>query len=417
MKLKIQNVLLITIVATMILLSSLNYNIARTSAYVEEYDGLYEIYYDDGNPEFSCYWTYIGARECGFAVRFTPPFTPLLIVGACFYLYDAYDFIVAVYDENRNEIYREEFQVVPEDRGAEDWFSVEFTEPIRIDEGDFYIALILKTPAHPKLGADSTPPYNGRSYWIHEEDGSVVWETGEEVAAEEGWTPSDFCISALVTPLDTDGDGLSDYEEVKVKRTNPNDPDTDKDLIPDGIDLLSPTINNFYLILVAVAVILVYAAYTYGLFRDWRDDVLAFGLSDIGGVPMFLLPESFQTSYDINLISSGLLGIHSMTSEIVGKELQSFVLSGELPIFIRKGNYSIAWAFLKRVYPRLIKQLNRLHQELEETYQETLRSWSGLDLEIEELKSWVSTRLKLREPSPDLSVSKELADKFEKEFE
>ena len=233
MKLKIQNVLLITIMTTTILLSSFNYNIARTSAYVKEYDGLYEIYYDDKTPDIFCYWTYIGMKEYGFAVRFTPPFTPLLIVGAYFYLYDAYDFIVVVYDENRNEIYREEFQVAPEDRGTEGWFSVEFTEPIRIDEGDFYIALILKTPAHPELGADSTPPYNGRSYWIYEEDGGIVWENEEEVAAEEGWTPNDFCISALVTPLDTDGDGLYDHEE-REQGTDVKNPDTDGDGLEDG---------------------------------------------------------------------------------------------------------------------------------------------------------------------------------------
>ena len=222
----------ILLIFSVILLIS-TFNTATASAYVKEHDGVYEIYYDDESPEFMLYWTYIGTGEYGYAVEFTPPFTPLLVTGAYFYLYDAYDIIIAVYDKNRNEIYREEFQVSPEDRGTDDWFSAEFTKPVRIDEGDFYIALILKTPAHPKLGADSTPPYNGRSYWIHRENGDFVWENEEDVAAEEGWTPNDFCISALVVPIDTDGDGLYDHEE-RVQGTDVQNPDTDGDGLEDG---------------------------------------------------------------------------------------------------------------------------------------------------------------------------------------
>jgi hypothetical protein len=39
------------------------------------------------------------------------------------------------------------------------------------------------------------------------------------------------------TPPDSDGDGLSDLEELTVYNTNPNDPDTDADGIPDGQEI------------------------------------------------------------------------------------------------------------------------------------------------------------------------------------
>ncbi len=217
---------------------------------------------------------------------------------------------------------------------------------------------------------------------------------------------------------DTDGDHLDDYEEVKIKGTDPNSVDTDGDFIPDNIDIPFPTFNNLIIALAIALVLMLYKAYTYGAFRDWRKDVFAFGLSDVGGVSMFAIPEDFETKYDVGLISSGLLGIHTMTSEISGRELKQIVLSGEVPIFIRKGENSISWVFLRRVYPRLIKQLSKIHSELEEIYGPTLTEWSGLAEDIEEVKVWVASRLKMRleREISEEEVSPEVAEEFERVF-
>ncbi len=41
--------------------------------------------------------------------------------------------------------------------------------------------------------------------------------------------------------VDTDGDGISDYDEINIYHTNPNDPDTDHDGVPDGVEILART--------------------------------------------------------------------------------------------------------------------------------------------------------------------------------
>ncbi len=191
---------------------------------------------------------------------------------------------------------------------------------------------------------------------------------------------------------DTDGDGLTDSEEVD-RMLNPKSKDSDGDGIPDIYDILLPHFPDYVLIISLVGVLLLYRAYTYGVFRNWKRDIIAIGIADVGGVPMFILPEDFKTRYDLNLISSGLLGIHTLTSEIIGKELRRLVLSGELPVFISKSDSSIMFAFIKKEYPKIIKQLTRLHGELESNYEQLLASWSGLVEESEEIKLWLQSRL------------------------
>jgi hypothetical protein len=50
--------------------------------------------------------------------------------------------------------------------------------------------------------------------------------------------PNTACFLILGTPLDTDGDGLTDAYEKLVSKTDPNNPDTDGDGIPDGWSVL-----------------------------------------------------------------------------------------------------------------------------------------------------------------------------------
>ncbi len=226
----------------------------------------------------------------------------------------------------------------------------------------------------------------------------------------------EYMIGTLINNTDTDGDGLSDYTEYKVKNTDPTDKDTDNDKIPDKLDILFPLTPDWYFLLVILVAIAFYKSYSYGLFRNWRRDIVAFGLSDVGGVPMFVVPEDFQTKYDTSLISSGLMGIHTMTGEISGKELKRLVLSGEVPIFINRGESSIAWVFVKKEYPRLIKQLAKLHEELEKLYGPLFVSWSGLAEEIEDAKIWLANRLGVS-PTVEIVEEEEAKTEIEKEFE
>lgn len=210
----------------------------------------------------------------------------------------------------------------------------------------------------------------------------------------DGLNDYDEVIVYKTDPMnsDTDGDGLLDLDEIN-RRLDPHRKDTDGDGIPDKYDLMLPAFPDYIIVVIILLVIGIYKAYSYGLFRNWKKDILAFGVADIGGVPIAIVPEDFKTIYDPNLISSGLLGIHTLTSEITGKELKRLILSGEVPIYIGKEENSIIFVFIKREYPKIMKQLHRIHTELEETYATLLQSWSGLVEEAEELIIWLKTKL------------------------
>ena len=193
--------------------------------------------------------------------------------------------------------------------------------------------------------------------------------------------------------IDTDGDGISDYNEVKIKGTDPLKRDSDGDFIPDNIDVPFPLFNNFILLLLVIVVFALYKSYSYGLFRNWRKDLLAIGLSDTGGIPMFVIPKGFEEKYNLGLVSSGLIGIYTMTSEISGETLDQLVLSGKIPILLVRGENTILWVFLKREYPRVIRQLNKLHSELEEAYGPVLAEWGGMTANVEDVKYWILIRV------------------------
>ena len=240
-------------------------------------------------------------------------------------------------------------------------------------------------------------------------DPTKVDTDGDGLSDYKEAKPTNPRFASNPTKVDTDGDGLSDYDEVMVMGTIPDKGDSDGDGIPDRYDILLPTINDWFIVLGAVGLIVLYQAKAYGMFRKWKKDVLAIGLSDSGGIPMFMLPEDFST-YDVNLISSGLLGIHALTNEISGRDMDTLVLSGDMPIFIRKGKHTIIFAFLRKQYPRLIKQLKILHMDLEEAYGDILESWQGLTEDIEDIRSWIMTRLGL--PTKIKDVTEEFEETF-----
>ncbi len=233
----------------------------------------------------------------------------------------------------------------------------------------------------------------------------------------DGLTDNEEVIVGL-DPLssDTDGDSLSDYYEVKVSGTDPSNRDSDGDLIPDNLDFLLPQVNNFILVLVALGVVALYKSYSYGVFRNWRKDVLALGLSDLGGVPMFAVPEDFEERYNLGLVSSGLMGIHAMTSEISGEESEQLILSGRVPILLDKGKYTVMWVFLRREYPRLIKQLNKLHAELEKVYGPLIESWGGITDKVRDIEYWIVTRLGLGAKTEEKPEEAKELEELEEEF-
>ncbi len=228
----------------------------------------------------------------------------------------------------------------------------------------------------PNLGIRKTNPANEDTDGDGIHDGEEVYLRGTDPRAR-----------------DTDGDGLSDYREIYEIGTDPKSRDTDKDFMPDNVDFLLPHFNDLIIVAFIGIILGLFEARAYGLFRNWREDIIAFGLSDLGGTPMFVLPENFKMGYDPSLISSGLLGIFTMTSEISGEELKQLVLSGAIPILIEKGDNTIMWVFVKKAYPRIIKQLSKLHRELEKVYGPLLSGWSGVGEDVEDAKLWVQSRL------------------------
>jgi len=167
-----------------------------------------------------------------------------------------------------------------------------------------------------------------------------------------------------------------------------------------------------------ILVLGVYNVHSYGLLRDWKKDIIFFGLSDAGGVPMFIIPEHFRLEADINLVSSGVTGIITIASEISGKALQKIVLSGEVPIFISKKKNTIAWIFVRSVYPKLLKELSNIHDEIESRFGEELSEWSGFVTETSGVRNWLAEILGLQSKSIKKREDIDrVIEEFNKDFE
>jgi len=119
----------------------------------------------------------------------------------------------------------------------------------------------------------------------------------------------------------------------------------------------------------------------------------------------------FEEEHDIQLISSGLLGVHTISGEIGKKTIETLVLEGPTPIIIRKTDTSILWVFANRVYTRLIRNIQRMHKALEARYGTLIASWSGVTEDVLEIKEWLARRLGF-----EYSVGEEIAKEFEKVF-
>ncbi|MEX2689462.1 MAG: hypothetical protein Q6351_003960 [Candidatus Njordarchaeum guaymaensis] len=191
---------------------------------------------------------------------------------------------------------------------------------------------------------------------------------------------------------DTDSDGVGDYIEVKVRNSNPNSVDTDGDFIPDNIDILFPTFPDELLVIIAfMAASLLYAK-TYGMFRDWKDDVVAIGLSDLGGTLMTIYPKAFADRYDPALITPAMTGMHQLISEISGKK-DVVVLSGALPTILSVGKKSFMWVMVKKAYPRIKKKIIQLHKEIEKKYETEISRFSGLEEEVAPIYEFMAHKI------------------------
>ncbi len=76
-------------------------------------------------------------------------------------------------------------------------------------------------------------------------EGDIYWRVSSDLDYEQFSIPDHFVITS--TPLDSDGDGLTDDEEIHGYGTDPNNPDTDGDGMPDGWEVqnsLNPLVND-----------------------------------------------------------------------------------------------------------------------------------------------------------------------------
>jgi len=191
-----------------------------------------EIKYDDGSAETYWYMTRYGLGGM-FAVRFTPPYTPCLLIKARYYIYsDPATFKVRILDSNKNDILSA-LTVTPSSKG---WYDIDLAQYEIAVEGDFYIAFEQTVANKPHLGFDEGNP-DGRS-WFVGKDGK--WDSSARVTAEYPSPDGDFMIRAVIQPIDSDGDGLHDHEE-KVLGTDPKKADTDNDGLNDKVEKDSGT--------------------------------------------------------------------------------------------------------------------------------------------------------------------------------
>ena len=151
----------------------------------------FELSYDDGDPEY-VYWK-TGANS-GNSVKFTPPEYPVLLKKAKVYIPASGDnpyaqFAVRVLDDLRKRTNIPDTSISAQT--VPGWVEVDFSQhKFVIAKGDFYVSMIWLEADNPRLGADATPPLDGRSY-SSAVPGSWNWPEVEE----------DLMIRAVVTDI------------------------------------------------------------------------------------------------------------------------------------------------------------------------------------------------------------------------
>lgn len=136
-----------------------------------------ELAYDSGTGTPDASWQ----AGKGFAVRFTPPVTPLTLARARFYFYCPCSPVeVHVWDASRHSL-GSPVLASPTQAG---WFVVDLSSQNITVNGDFYVGLLHTGDYQPILGSDFAAP-DGRSYEV---DGAY-WEQQ---------TSKDYLIRATV---------------------------------------------------------------------------------------------------------------------------------------------------------------------------------------------------------------------------
>jgi len=200
----------------------------------------------------------------------------------------------------------------------------------------------------------------------------IKYGTDPLVSDTDGDGLSDgFEVSIGTNPMngDSDGDGIRDGDEI-LMGSNPLLSDTDRDFFPDKYDPL-PATNNFIIIALIFGLFGIIRAWSYGYFRDWKKDIIAIGLSNIGGTHMFAVPEDFEKEKPAEMFSSAFSGVHMITSELVGPR-NLMVMKDSVSIILRQGKFTRIWILAKKVRPRLIKNISKFHDILEKRYSDIL---------------------------------------------
>lgn len=197
-----------------------------------EYAGL-ELSYDDGVVDFYNSAS-VGDQN---AVRFSLPvgWASARLLTARYYIAQdpGYQFTVHVYASDRSTDLTTPFTVTPTSIG---WFDVDLSTRNIVVTADFYLSIEFMTHLKPDIGADTTPPFDGRSWCYYTSTGS--WVTAS----------ADYMIRAVVS------DGVFHDLYLAVRGTNdriywrckgPADPWTAWSVIPTGSTDDAPAIAIF----------------------------------------------------------------------------------------------------------------------------------------------------------------------------
>ncbi|OQY03964.1 MAG: hypothetical protein B6I25_07565 [Planctomycetales bacterium 4572_13] len=118
--------------------------------------------------------------------------------------------------------------------------SIEITLQADDENGDPLDYFMIAYPENGPLTVDgNTATYTPFASY----DGNDVFE----FLAHDGKYESNIATIHIVVKPDSDGDGLSDEDEINIHGTNPNDPNSDTDNMPDGWEVkggLNPIIND-----------------------------------------------------------------------------------------------------------------------------------------------------------------------------